>query len=109
MKSLITRLRHFSRFTVASLSLLVLALSIARAEGWGALGRPPTAARVDVTSAYVLYSDVSVLTPDGTYTTGGVSYSVPAATYDVFGDLCYSEGTILYPDGSWAYFPVPTD
>jgi hypothetical protein len=107
MNRFTARLNRLSRFTVTSLTLLVLALSVALAEGWGDVGGPPTSTRVAVNSYHVLYADGSELLANGTYTTGGVSYSMPAATYDGYGDLCYSEGTTLFPDGSWETIPIP--
>ncbi|MCW3099325.1 MAG: hypothetical protein JWL77_4943 [Chthonomonadaceae bacterium] len=99
------RLSRLSRFSVASLTLLVLALSVALAEGWGDVGGPPTSMRVAVNSYHVLYADGSELLASGSYTTGSVTYSMPAAICDANDDLCYSEGTVLYPDGSWEVLP----
>ncbi len=82
MNTLTAGLRRFSRTTVVSLSLLVLALCVALAEGWGDVGGPPKFSVCAVTSAHVLYADGSELTASGTYTAGCVSYSVPAAAYD---------------------------
>ena len=66
------------------------------------MGGGPKAAVASVSASLVTYLDGSTLTPNGIYTTGGVAYSVPAAFYDPYGDLCYSDGTILYPNGTWA-------
>jgi hypothetical protein len=99
------RLSRLSRMTVASLTLLVLALSVALAEGWGDVGGPPTSTRVTVTAFHVVYANGSELLANGSYTTGGVTYSMPAAIYDGYDNLCYSEGTVLHPDGTWEVRP----
>jgi hypothetical protein len=104
MNTLTARLRRFSRITVASLSLMVLAVSVCLAEGWGDIGGPPSSPPSTVTSSHVVYLDGSELTATGTYTSGGVSHSVPAASYDGAGNLNYSEGTVLHPDGSWSHY-----
>ena len=104
MNTLTARLRRVSRITAASLSLLVLAVSVCLAEGWGNIDGPKSAPSV-VTSYHIVYVDGSELLASGTYTTGGVSYSVPAAVYDSAGNLDYSEGTVLYTNGTWAHFP----
>ena len=100
MNTLNLRLRRFARVAAASVSLVVLALSISLAEGWGNIGGPKSAA-VRVTSAHVLYLDGSELLADGTYISSNVTSTVPAASYDADGALHYSEGTVLYTDGSW--------
>lgn len=102
MNTLTARFRRFSRIATASLSLLVLALSVSFAEGWGNVGGPKFAPTT-VTAYHVVYADGSELLATGTYTTGGVSYSVPGATYDSAGNLNYSEGTVLHPDGTWIH------
>ncbi len=107
MNTLTARLRRFSRITVSSLSLLVLAVSIALAEGWGDIGGPPKSSPSTVTSSHIIYVDGSELTATGTYTAGGAAHSVPSATYDMAGNLNYSEGTTLYPDGTWSRIPPP--
>ena len=104
MNTITTRLRRISHFSVATLSLVALVISVSLAQGWGDI-KPPTFP-VSATSSYVHYQDGSALTPGGVYTTGGVSYSVPSAAYDSYGDLCYPEGTVVYPDGSWENFPM---
>ncbi|MCW3055174.1 MAG: hypothetical protein JWN14_4344 [Chthonomonadales bacterium] len=107
MKSLTARLRRYS-MTAVTFSLIALVLTAAKAEGWGDIGKPPFAA-LTVDSSHIAYADGSVLTSVGAYTTGGVTYSVPAALYDGNDNLCYSEGTVLYPDGSWEHFPTSTN
>lgn len=104
MNTLTLRLRRFARVAAATVSLVVLALSISLAEGWGNIGGPKSAA-VTVTTAHVVYLDGSELLPDGTYISDNVTYSVPAAFYDASGTLHYSEGTVLYADGSWTSPP----
>ena len=103
MNTFTARVHRVARLATASIALLVLALSVAMAEGWGNVGGGPKAAPYTVTSSQIVYLDGSVLTRNGVYTTAGVSYSVPAATYDAYGDLCYSEGTMLMPDGTWIH------
>src|ERR1700722_6073631 len=88
MNTFTARLHRFARITVASLSLVLL-LSICWAEGWGAVGKPPSPAIVN--STYIIYVDGSELTATGTYTTGGVAYTVPPAVYDDYDDLWYSD------------------
>ena len=105
MKSFTARLRRISHFSVTTLSLVVLVISVSLAQGWGNI-KPPTGP-VAANSLHVVYQDGSELTVDGVYTTGGVSYSVPAAVYDSYGDLFYSEGTVVYPDGSWETLSTP--
>jgi len=104
MNTITTRLRRISHFSVATLSLVALVLSVSLAEGWTDISRPWGA--VSANSYRVLYQDGSQLTASGVYTTGGVSYSEPPAVYDAYGDLCYSEGTVVYPDGSWENVPL---
>jgi len=107
MKSFTARLRRISQLSVATLSLVGLIVSVSLAQGWGDIRRPWGV--TTATTAHVLYQDGSELTAGGVYTTGGISYSVPAAVYDSYGDLCYSEGTVVYPDGTWEQFPVSLD
>jgi hypothetical protein len=106
MNLLIVRLNRFFRVAVVSVSLTALLLTVCLAEGWGDVGGPPKFAAVSVTSFLVTYADGSTLTRDGTYTCGGVQYSVPPAEYNINdGELDYSEGTILYADGTWVSGP----
>jgi len=107
MNTITTRLRRISHFAVTTLSLVALVISVSLAQGWGDI-KPPVGATA-ANSYHVLYQDGSELTVGGVYTTGGVSYSVPPAAYDTYGDLWYSEGTVVYPDGSWEHFPVSPD
>lgn len=102
MHTLTAHLRRFSRISVASVSLLVLAVSVALAEGWGNIS-PPTAPPASVNWYHVVYTDGSQLYASGAYVTSGGSYSVPAASYDTAGNLNYSEGTVLHPDGTWTH------
>ena len=102
MNTITTRIRRMTRAALLSLSLLTLALSVCMAEGWGYL-RPPTAFPSIVTTSHVVYTDGCELTVDGNYTRDGVTYSVPAATQTIFGDLHYSDGTTLHSDGTWSF------
>ena len=101
MNLLIVRLNRFFRVAVVSVSLTALLISVCLAEGWGDI-KPPAWPPVRVTSTLVTYADGSTLTADGIYTTGLNAYIVPPAVYNSDdGELDYSEGTILYADGTW--------
>jgi hypothetical protein len=106
MNRLTSRLHRFARIAAATVSLVVLALSAALAEGWGDVGGPKGAPSL-VTADHIVYDSGSELFPDGTYICDSVTHHMPAAAYDTAGNLHYSEGTVLHPNGTWESSYVP--
>lgn len=100
MRTLTTRVNRVRRFAVAVACLLLGWTTVAHAEGWNDIDLPHYAP-VTVTTSGIVYADGSTLSAGGTYVTNSTSYSEPAASYDFNGNLCYPEGTVLHPDGSW--------